>query len=899
MVDLNKIAGKWQEKWEKGNIFKVNEDSKKKKFYCLEMFSYPSGKLHMGHVRNYSIGDALARFKRMKGFNVLYPIGFDALGLPAENAAIKNNSHPKKWAEKCMGDMAAQLKQMGFSYDWDRITKTCSPDYYKWNQHIFLKFLEKGIAYKKKAPVNWCNECSTVLANEQVIDGKCWRHSNKEVEIKDLEQWFYKITDYAEELLNGLDKLEHWPKKVKIMQENWIGKSYGTRVNFKIKETGEEMPIFTTRPDTLFGVTFMVFAPEHPKVLELVKGTEHEKKAKEFVNKVVLENKFSRTDEDKEKEGMFIGKHAINPLTGEEIPIYIANFVLLDYGTGFIMAVPAHDQRDFEFAKKYDIPLKAVIQPKGKKLIEKEMKGAFVDEGILVNSGKFNGLNNKEAIEKISEFVEEKRYGKRTVQYKLRDWLISRQRYWGTPIPIIYCDKCGVVEVPEKDLPVLLPEDVKFENIKGNPLASSEKFVNVKCPRCNGDAKRETDTMDTFVDSSWYFFRYCSPKEDKLPFNKKAVKYWMPVDQYIGGIEHAILHLLYARFYTKALRDIGLHNFDEPFSRLLCQGMVIKDGAKMSKSIGNVVDPEAIIEKYSADTARLFMLFTSLPEKELEWSDKGVEGSFKFLQRVYNLVDETIKDISLKEIDELKLNEKDRFILSKMNIAIKNVTENIESFRYSIAIGNIMEFTNEISRYKEKNKEVFGACVKNLILLMNPFTPHVSEELWSLIKCEEFASLQKWPEYDESRIDKEAEFITESLNKIKKDIYSVMELTKIEKPSKIRMFVADKWKYDFILRLKEELEKTRNFGEIIKNFSKSDLNVYIKEISKLVPKMVKNTAKIPDVVVKRKKEILSLENSLEDLKEEFSCEIEIIKEEDSKENKAKQAMPGKAAILIE
>ena len=894
MVDFNKIAKKWQKKWEEKGIFKVKEDSKKKKFYCLEMYPYPSSTLHMGHLRNYSLGDALARFKRMNGFDVIYPMGYDAFGLPAENAAIKNNVDPEKWTLDNIDKIKKQQKSLGFSYDWSRQIQSCTEDYYKWNQWIFLKFYEKGLAYKKNAVVNWCNSCGTVLANEQVIDGKCWRCKN-DVGEKELEQWFFKITKYADQLLEDLDKLENWPERVKIMQRNWIGKSYGVDVNFKIKDTKKTISTFTTRSDTIFGVTALVFAVEHPMVLELIKGTKYEKKVMDFIAKTKKKSMKERISEETEKNGVFIGKYCINPVNNEEVPIYVADYALIEYGTGAVMVVPAHDQRDLEFARKYKLPIKVVITPKQYELKADKMSRAYVEEGILINSSKFDGMGNLDAIEEISKWMEKNNYGKRTVQYKLRDWLISRQRYWGTPIPMVHCSKCGIVPVPYEDLPVKLPKNVKFTGA-GNPLETSDKFVNVKCPKCGEKARRETDTMDTFVDSSWYFFRYCSPKFDKAPFDKKAAGYWMPVDQYIGGIEHAILHLLYARFFTKALRDLGLTNVDEPFSRLMTQGMVIKDGAKMSKSIGNVVDPVEITEKYGPDTGRLFILFAAMPEKELDWSDKGVNGAYRFLNRIYNLVNDNIKNISLGSYAKDKLDEKDKFILSKMHSTIKNVTDNIENFRYNSSIGNIMEFVNELSKYSG-NKKVFGECVKNLILLLNPFTPHISEELWSKIEGKSFASLQKWPSYDESKIDKQAEALEEVLETTKKDIYSVMELAKIEKPSKIRIFVAEVWKYNFIKKLKKEMEKTRNVGEIMKAFSK-DFGTYMKEISKMVPKLAKDETKLPKVVIDRKKEIEALKGSLDNFKQEFGCDIEII-DGKSDEEKAKQAMPGKVAILIE
>ena len=898
MVDFSAIARKWQKKWEEKGIFKVKEDLKKRKFYCLEMYPYPSERLHMGHLRNYSIGDALARYKRMQGFNVLYPMGYDAFGLPAENAAIKHGIDPEKWTLTNMDTIRQQQKDMGFSYDWDREIASLHEDYYKWNQWIFLKFYEKGLAYKKKAAVNWCNSCATVLANEQVVEGKCWRCQNDVTETF-LEQWFFKITDYAEELLNDIEKLEHWPERVKTMQKNWIGKSHGVEIFFKVKETGQLIPTFTTRPDTIYSVTFIVIAPEHPLVLEFVKGTKYEKETLETIEEIKKQTKAERTTaEGKNKIGCFLGKYAVNPVNDEKIPIYLANFVLMDYGTGIVMA-DAHDQRDFEFAKKYGIPLKFVISPDGKPLDAKKAESAHTEDGILFNSGKFTGMKNMEAIEPISEWMEKEKIGKRTVNYKIRDWLISRQRYWGTPIPIIYCEKCGIVQVPYENLPVNLPkpEKCKFTG-KGNPLEACSEFVEAKCPKCHGNAKRETDTMDTFVDSSWYFFRYCSPKFDKAPFDKETAEYWMPVDQYIGGIEHAILHLLYARFFTKALRDLGLATVDEPFARLLTQGMVIKDGAKMSKSLGNVVDPAEISEKYGPDTARLFILFAALPEKELDWSDKGVNGSFRFLNRVYNLVNENTRDISLKHYDEHKLNDKDKYVLSKMHLTIRNVTGHIENFEFSLAIGKIMEYFDVLQKYKDKSKEVFGEAVKNLALMMLPFTPHLSEELWHMIKCEEFASLQEWPGFEENKIDKRAEEVATLLDNTRKDIIEILKLTKMEKPRKITLFIAEKWKYDFVGKLKDEMKKTRKVSELIKAIMSTDLKIYSNEIAKLVQKLLNDETKIPQVVLSQEIEFRSLNNASKIYEDEFKCSVEVIVAENSKEPKSKQALPGKSAILV-
>lgn len=746
---------KWQDRWEKENTFRISEDSKKKKFYLLEMFPYPSGDLHMGHVRNYAIGDTYARFLRMNGYNVLYPMGYDSLGLPAENAAIKSGINPGEWTGECIDRMVRQQKQIGLSYDWSRLVETYKPEYYRWNQWIFLRLYEKGLAYKKKAPINWCPECDTVLANEQVHEGRCWRCENP-VEIRDLEQWFFKITDYAEELLNDLEKLSEWPERVRIMQRNWIGKSEGTIVDFKLKGRGETMPIFTTRPDTLYGVRFMALAPEHPLVSELIKDSGNKKEIIKFINRVAYEDKFTRTAENREKEGMFTGAYAVNPLNNEEVPIWVANFVLMEYGTGIIMCVPAHDQRDFEFAKKYNIPIKQVIAPAGSG--ESALKEAYVDEGVMINSGGFNGISSEDAKEKISDYVEEKKWGKREVQYKLRDWLISRQRYWGTPIPIIYCDKCGIVPVPEGELPVKLPEKVKFTG-KGNPLANHDEFVKCSCPKCAGNARRETDTMDTFVDSSWYFSRYCSPKCEHGPYDRKSVDYWMPVDQYIGGIEHAIMHLLYARFFTKALRDLNAHDFDEPFKRLLCQGMVVKNGAKMSKSKGNVVSIDDMTNKYGADTARMFILFAAPPEMDLEWNDEGVKGAFRFLNRVWRLA-----DFLLSGNASGRAAEEDRELARTTHRTIKKLTDDIRGFGFNTAVAALMEFLNAVSqKTKTISEGQLREVVETLVLLVSPFAPHIAGELWEKLGHDEI-SRQPWPKYNPELIKSDDVLIVIQIN---------------------------------------------------------------------------------------------------------------------------------------
>ena len=881
-----KIDKKWQKKWEQKKIFQVKESVKKKKFYCLEMFPYPSGYLHMGHVRNYSLGDTFARFKRMKGFNVLYPMGYDSFGLPAENAAIKNKSHPRDYTLKCIEGQKNQQKLLGLSYDWSREIASCHQDFYRWNQWIFIHLFNKGLAYKKKQSVNWCPKCESVLANEEVGTGSCWRCGN-EIEIKQMEHWFFKITAYAEELLKDIKKLDNWPEKVKIMQENWIGKSKGTLVNFRMKNSDEIIQIFTTRPDTLHGVTFMVYAPEHPKVLEMVKGTQYEKAVRKFINKVILEDRFSRTAEEKEKEGMFIGKYAVNPLTNEEIPIYIANFVLQEYGTGVIMAVPTHDQRDFEFAKKFDIPMKLVISPDAYELTLEKMSRAYIEDGTLINSGQFNGLNNREAIPEINKYLKKEGMGEETTQYKLKDWLVSRQRYWGTPIPIVYCEKCGMQTVPEKELPILLPEKVEFVG-EGNPLSTLNSFVNTKCPKCGGSAKRETDTMSGWVDSSWYFFRYCSSRYKKLPFEKEKSNYWMPVDQYIGGVEHAIMHLLYARFFTKVLKDFKLTKVSEPFSSLFTQGMVIKDGAKMSKSIGNVVDPMEIIDKYGADTARLFMLFAASPEKELEWSDEGINGIYRFLNRYYNLINEKNKT---------KNSSKDKYIISMLQRTIKGVEENIENFKLNLAVVNVMELSKNLAAYKDSiSPKIYKEVLEKLTLVMSSFTPHVCEEVWSKLGHKRFASLEKWPKYDSKKINLKSEIAEEIIQQTLVDIKKVLELAKIKQPKKLELFISEKWKYNLFEKIQKEIEKTRNIGEIIR---KVMVKGHEQETSKIVTMIVKDPSRLPELIISQQEETKILEESKQLIEKEFQTKVVVIKSEESKEHKAKQAVPGKPAILAE
>ncbi|ABR30130.1 leucine--tRNA ligase [Thermosipho melanesiensis] len=750
------IEPKWQKVWAESKVFETPQRSDKKKFYNLVMFPYPSGTLHVGHVKNYVIGDIVARYKRMKGYNVLHPFGYDAFGLPAENAAIKNKIHPEVWTFKNIDIIRNQIKKIGISYDWSREVITCTEEYYKWTQWIFLKLYENGLAYKKKAAVNWCPSCQTVLANEQVVDGKCER-CGTEVTMKHLEQWYFKITDYAEKLLNDIDKLRGWPENVKIMQKNWIGKSTGAEIDFPVDRLDMKIKVFTTRPDTIWGVTFMAIAPESPLV-EMLVTDERKDELSQFLKKVSLEDRFKRTSLEAEKEGFFLGRYAINPVTGEKIPIYVANYILYEYGTGAIMAVPAHDQRDFDFAKKYGISIRVVIDNPEESIDVEKMEKAYEEEGIMVNSGPFNGMRSTLALEKIIEYLEEKGIGKRSVQYKLRDWLISRQRYWGAPIPIVYCEKCGIVPVPEKDLPVKLPKDVEFLPTGQSPLSLDEQFLNTTCPKCGGPAKREADTMDTFVDSSWYYLRYINPKLEDKPFDTEDINYWMPVDQYIGGVEHAVLHLLYSRFITKVLYDLGYLKFEEPFENLFTQGMIYKDGWKMSKSKGNVVSPDEMIEKYGADTLRTYILFMAPPEKDAEWSDAGIEGVNRFLKRLWNNIYSIlprIKDVKVEKI-ELK-NKQEKDLRRKLHQSIKKITEDIEGgFKFNTAIAGLMELNNNLSEYlnsaKDLNLPLLRELVEKLTLILSPFAPHMAEEIWHDLGNDTLVVNEEWPAYDENAL---------------------------------------------------------------------------------------------------------------------------------------------------
>ncbi|MDD5246951.1 MAG: leucine--tRNA ligase [Candidatus Omnitrophica bacterium] len=728
---VKEIEKKWQEAWQKEQVFRASMDGDKPKYYLLEMFPYPSGKIHMGHVRNYTIGDVMARFKAIQGFNVLHPMGFDAFGQPAENAAIKNKTKPDDWTHKCIDWMKLELGKMGFSYDWARQLSTCDSSYYKWNQWIFLRMFERGLAYKKASSVNWCPACETTLANEEVIEGGCWR-CHAPVEEKNLEQWFLKISEYKERLLDDLAQLKNWPEKVLAMQSNWIGKSQGVEIYFPLKGGGKIIRVFTTRVDTIFGATYIVLAPEHPLLKEVIKGKKEEQAVLDFIAKAAAEKKQAVAASQVKKEGVFTGGYAVNPVNNEEIPIWTADYVLMEYGTGAIMAVPTHDQRDFLFAKEHGLPMRIVIEGQGAR--GKGQGGiteAYEGDGIQVNSGQFDGLPNQEAKEKIAAWMEEKGIGKIQTHWRLRDWLISRQRYWGTPIPIVYCQKCGVVPVPEQDLPVELPGDAPFTGEGGSPLGKVKEFVETRCPKCNSPARRETDTMATFFDSSWYFLRFCSPGFSAGPFDQKEAAYWMPVDQYIGGIEHAILHLLYSRFFTKFFKDLGLVGFDEPFVRLLTQGMVLKDGEVMSKSKGNIVDPDSIIKDYGADTLRLFILFAAPPETELEWDDRGIEGAFKFLNRVWRIQ------------DQLK-SKADDPLVKILHKTIKKVTEDFQDFKFNTAIAALMELTNAVYHYGA-DKEVFS----RLLVMLSPIAPHFCEELWERLGNKTSILQAGWPQYDE------------------------------------------------------------------------------------------------------------------------------------------------------
>lgn len=751
--NFKEIEEKWQKIWHNRQAFRAQVDLKRKKYYLLEMFPYPSGKIHMGHVRNYTIGDVASRFKTLEGYNVMHPMGFDAFGQPAENAAIKNRTKPDEWTHKCIKEMEIELKKMGLSYDWEREVSTCQSDYYKWNQWIFLKMFERGLAYRKASKVNWCASCQTTLANEEVVEGGCWRCHTK-VEQKDLEQWYLKITEYKERLLEDLNQLKHWPQRVLTMQNNWIGKSSGVDVYFPLENSDKLIVVFTTRVDTIFGATYIVMAPEHPLVKDLIRGKKQEKEALEFIKKAASESKVVRAASEVKKEGVFTGSFAVNPVNNELVEIWIADYVLMEYGTGAIMAVPTHDQRDFLFAKEHKLPMRMVIAPKGEQIKSaEELTQAYEGDGEQINSQEFNGLDNQEARIKIAQWMQAKGIGKIQTHWRLRDWLISRQRYWGTPIPIIYCPVCGIVPVPYRDIPVELPADAPFTGEGGNPLNKVQKFVETNCPKCNGKARRETDTMATFFDSSWYFLRFCSPKFDAAPFDQTEARYWMVVDQYIGGIEHAILHLLYSRFFTKFFQDLKMIEFSEPFDKLLTQGMVLKDGEVMSKSRGNIVDPDSMIKDYGADALRLFILFAAPPETELEWDERGLEGAFKFLNRVWR-IQENLIDKAPQEV------------LKSLHKTIKKVSLDFSEFKFNTAIASFMELTNVIYQ-QGADKDVFS----KLIIMLSPIVPHFAEELWQILGNPESIFKARWPQYDaELLVEENVELVIQINGKVRSKI---------------------------------------------------------------------------------------------------------------------------------
>jgi len=760
--DPQRIESKWQRVWEEKGVFRaIDGDSKREKYYVLEMLPYPSGTLHMGHMRNYTIGDAVARYKRMCGYNVLHPMGWDAFGLPAENAAIKNGTHPRTWTNANIQEFRRVLRRFGFSYDWQREISTCEPEYYRWNQWFFLRMLEKGIAFRKKSRVNWCPECQTVLANEQVIDGYCWRHETTRVETKELEQWFLRITQYADELLDDMAELaKGWPERVLLMQQNWIGKSRGTRVRFGVEGAQTGIEVFTTRVDTIYGASALVIAPGHAKLDELLAGVEGRSEMDARIQSMLQRSTKAEDIATAEKEGFFIGRFAINPFSGAKLPIWVGNFVLAEYGTGAVMCVPAHDQRDFEFATKYDLPIRVVVQPlAGQPLRAEEMREAYTEYGTLVNSGPYSGLASERAIEKMSSDAEAGGFGRAETTYRLKDWGISRQRYWGTPIPVIHCDRDGIVPVPDDQLPVRLPENVRLTGTGQSPLASDPQFVNTKCPKCGGAARRETDTMDTFVDSSWYFYRYTDPRNATAPFDRGRVQYWFPIDQYVGGITHAILHLLYSRFFCKVMRDLGLVNHDEPIARLFTQGMVQKGGVAMSKSRGNVVGAIEMAEKYGCDTGRIYTLFAAPPEKDLEWNEQGIEGAARFLNRVFRLIEKhapRLRSVASHPggAADGGATPKEKLLVRRLHQTLKRVTDDFESrWHFNTSVALIMELVNDLAAQEPLEQDISPAILKavleGMVLMLSPMAPHICEELWEMLGHSDGVYSQEWPRYSD------------------------------------------------------------------------------------------------------------------------------------------------------
>lgn len=876
-MDYNAVAKKWQDEWKQAGVFA--QEPKDNPYYVLEMFPYPSGSMHMGHVRNYSLGDCVARYKRMQGHQVLYPMGFDAFGLPAENAAIQRGADPAQWTENNIQEIKNQFKLLGMSYDWSREVATCRPAYYKWTQWLFVQLFKAGLAYRKQAVVNWDPEEQTVLANEQVVDGKGWR-SGAEVEKKEIEQWFFKITAYAEELLDDIDSLTGWPARVRTMQKNWIGRSVGTAIKFAYKDTYVET--FTTRPDTIFGVSYVVLAPEHPLAKELAQTNQA---VANYLKEAAKKSTIERQAENKQKTGVPTGESVKHPFTGEDIPLWIADYALMDYGTGAVMGVPAHDERDFAFAKNYDLPITPVVKPVGKEPVTDE---AFTEEGELVNSSHYNELSTTQAREAISDSLEENSLGERKTQYRLRDWLVSRQRYWGAPIPIIYCEECGAVPVPEKDLPVELPKDVEFGT--GNPLETSKSFIQANCPECGAQGRRETDTMDTFVDSSWYFLRFCDPTNDQEAFSKELVNSWLPVDQYIGGIEHAILHLLYARFFTKATRDLGLHEINEPFKHLLTQGMVCLDGEKMSKSKGNTVSPLKMIDAYGPDPVRTFSLFAAAPQKDFDWSEEGVGGVVRFLKRVEALFED--------QETRTEVTSSDAYIRSVTHRTIEQVTEHLDALRINQAVTDLMMLVSELTTYASKpvHQETYNEVTNALLKLLSPFAPHLAEELNA---SSELLAASNWPVADPDAIDLAAEQERRLHYQTLQDAKEVLDMIGVSNPQSVTLFVPAEWKYEFVEALIDLFETKTNPGAVMSALMQTELKRYGQQISKLVPKYFKDRSKLPTFLLSREHESEALMGVAKELARELDCQVHVELEEHQGHPKAKNAMPGKPAILIE
>jgi leucyl-tRNA synthetase len=917
---LKQIEQKWQRKWSENSIHKAEKDEDQEKCYVLDMFPYPSGRMHMGHGRAFSLGDAYARFKSMQGYNVMHPMGWDAFGMPAENAAIDRDIDPGEWTFDCISDMKDEFKRLGFSLDWDREVTTCEPEYYRWDQWIFQKMLEEDIAYRDEAEVNWCPSCETVLADEQVEDGLCWRCDSEVNQNKEMKQWKLAITDYADELLEDIKQMDGWPDKVQEMQENWIGKSTGAKIQFPLKQ-GEELEVFTTRPDTIFGATFMALAPEHELSEEVAQENEE---VAEYIEEA--KKKDAEEREERSKAGVFTGRYAENPFTDEEIPIYVAEFVLEDAGTGAIMAVPAHDQRDFEFAREHDIDVQTVVDPAEDHSFDED--GAWEGDGTHINSEFLNGLDKEDAIEKVIGELEASGFGEEDVNYKLRDWLISRQRYWGTPIPVVYCDECGAVPVPEEELPVELPEDVEFTG-RGNPIETSDHFVEIECPECGGEAERETDTMDTFINSSWYFLRYCSPDFTEAPFDSDEANYWMNVDQYVGGIEHAVMHLLYARFFQKFLRDQGMVEQDEPFEKLLTQGMVnhpayncpehdwiypeeVEDGnicskcgrevevetIKMSKSKNNVVRPSELVEEYGADTARLFILSASHPSKELDWSKDGVQAAHDTLERIERLIKENRDLISDEEPDLQEASLNDRIVSSRIQRAIENVTEFNEDYEFNLAAGEIDKLLTKLYWYRQRDPDpaIFTRGVKTLVKLIAPFSPHLADEMWDELSAG-FLYESDWPEVDRELLDEEAEEIDGYFDRVSSDIREIQEMLE-EEPEKVKVIRSADWKYDAFQEIKKNLELD-DIGAITGKVVSSGFKDHADAVNQKVQEAYQNPGKFRNQLTDKETEVEALEANRDRWEKEFDAEVVVESEENSREDKADRAEPGKPAIVIE